>query len=85
MFLEEGKSHVLESKIFYLTHDCFINNLKHLGREPGTRNNLPGMALTPLPSSIRQGLKQRPSDHELSTLPPDHSFRTAIIIITIIL
>jgi len=34
----------------------------------------PGMALTPLPSSIGQGLNPRPSDHELSALPLDHSF-----------
>ncbi len=35
----------------------------------------PGMALTPLPSSIGQGSNQRPSDRELSALPLDHSFR----------
>jgi len=34
----------------------------------------PGMALTPLPSSIGQGSNPRPSDHELSALPLDHSF-----------
>jgi hypothetical protein len=36
----------------------------------------PGMALTPLPSSIGQGLNPRPSDCEPSTLPLDHSFRS---------
>jgi len=35
----------------------------------------PGMALTPLPSSIGQGLNPRPSDCEPSALPLDHSFR----------
>jgi hypothetical protein len=35
----------------------------------------PGMALTPLPSSIGQGLNPRSSDRELSALPLDHSFR----------
>jgi len=35
----------------------------------------PGMALTPLPSSIGQGLNPRPSDREPSALPIDHSFR----------
>jgi len=35
----------------------------------------PGMALTPLPSSIGWGLKSRPSDLEPSALPLDHSFR----------
>jgi len=35
----------------------------------------PGMALTPLPSSIEWGLNQRPSDREPSALPLDHSFR----------
>jgi len=34
----------------------------------------PGMALTPLPSSIGKGLNPRPSDCELSTLLQDHSF-----------
>ncbi len=35
----------------------------------------PGMALTPLPSSIGQGLNPRPSDREPSALPLDHGFR----------
>jgi len=35
----------------------------------------PGMALTTLPSSIGQGWNPRPSDHEPSALPLDHSFR----------
>jgi len=35
----------------------------------------PGMALTPLPSSIGQGSNPQPSDHEPSALPLDHSFR----------
>jgi len=34
----------------------------------------PGMALTPLPSSIGQGSNPRPSDPEQSALPQDHSF-----------
>ncbi len=34
----------------------------------------PGMALTPLPSSIGQGSNPRPSDCERSALPLDHSF-----------
>jgi hypothetical protein len=34
----------------------------------------PGMALTPLPSSIGQGSNPRPSDCEPSALPQDHSF-----------
>ncbi len=34
----------------------------------------PGMALTPLPSSIGQGSNPRPSDHEPSALPLVHSF-----------
>ncbi len=38
----------------------------------------PGMALTPLPSSIGQGSNPRPSDREPSALPLDHSFRYAI-------
>ncbi len=33
----------------------------------------PGMALTPLPSSIGQGSNPRPSDCELSALPLDQS------------
>jgi hypothetical protein len=39
--------------------------------EPGID---PGMALTPLPSSIGRGSIPRPSNREPSTLPPDHSF-----------
>ncbi len=35
----------------------------------------PGMALTPLPSSIGRGSNPQPSDHEPSALPLDHSFR----------
>jgi len=35
----------------------------------------PGMALTPLPSSIGQGSNSQPSDCEPSALPLDHSFR----------
>jgi hypothetical protein len=35
----------------------------------------PGMALTPLPSSIGQGSNPQPSDRESSALPLDHSFR----------
>jgi len=35
----------------------------------------PGMALTPLPSSIGQGLNPRPSDREPSALPLEHGFR----------
>jgi len=35
----------------------------------------PGMALTPLPSSIGQGSNPQPSDCEPSALPLDHSFR----------
>ena len=34
-----------------------------------------GIALTPLPSSIGQGLNLRPSDREPSAVPLDHSFR----------
>jgi len=34
----------------------------------------PGMALTPLASSIVRGLNPRPSDHESRALPLDHSF-----------
>jgi len=37
---------------FYIpTQDWFINHLKYQGRWPGTSNQ-PGMALTPIPSSI---------------------------------
>jgi len=38
-----------------------------------------GMALTPLPSRIGQGLNPQPSDCEPSALPLDHSFRFDII------
>ncbi len=38
----------------------------------------PGMALTPLPSSIGQGSNPQPSDHELSALPLDHIFRQVV-------
>ncbi len=38
----------------------------------------PGMALTPLPSSIGWGLNLRSSDHEPSALPLDHSFCFAL-------
>jgi len=34
------------------------------------------MALTPLPSSIGWGWNPQPSDHEPSSLPLDHSFRS---------
>jgi hypothetical protein len=34
----------------------------------------PGMALTPLTSSIGWGLNPRPSDHEMSAQPLNHSF-----------
>jgi len=34
----------------------------------------PGMALTPLPSSIGQGPNPQPSDREQSALPLDYSF-----------
>jgi len=35
----------------------------------------PGIALTPLSSSIGRGSNSRPSDREPSALPLDHSFR----------
>ena len=35
----------------------------------------PGMALTPLPSSIGKGLNPQPSNRESSALPLEHSFR----------
>ncbi len=38
----------------------------------------PGMALTPLPSSIGWGSNPRPSDREPSALPLDHSFRLRV-------
>ncbi len=43
----------------------------------------PGMALTPLPSSIGQGLNPQPSDCEPSTLLLDQSFRFKSNIVTI--
>jgi len=44
--------------------------------EPGLGAGFdPGMALTPLPSSIGWGSIPRPSNCEPSTLPLDHSFR----------
>jgi len=43
--------------------------------EPGVGIN-PGMALTPLPSSIGRGSNPQPSDREPSALPLDHSFRS---------
>jgi len=36
----------------------------------------PGMALTPLPSSIGRGLNPQPSNREPSALPLDHSIRS---------
>ncbi len=46
----------------------------------------PGMALTPLPSSIGRGLNPRPSDHEPSALLLDHGFRlTNIFLIRLII
>jgi len=44
------------------------------GPELGAEIN-PGMALTPLPSSIGRGSNPRPSNREPSALPLDHSFR----------
>jgi len=38
----------------------------------------PGMALTPLPSSIGLRLNPQPSDCEPSALPLDHGFRLKI-------
>ena len=61
--------------LYFPILNWFVNHLKHLGREPGTSNHLPGMALTPLPSIIGQYLNPRPSDREPSTLSLDHSFR----------
>ncbi len=40
----------------------------------------PGMALTPLPSSIERGWNPRPSDCEPGALPLDHSFRFPICV-----
>jgi len=39
----------------------------------------PGMALTPLSSSIGQGSNPQPSDCEPSALPLDHSFRRFLV------
>jgi len=39
----------------------------------------PGMALTPLPSSIGRGSNLRPSDCEPSALPLDHSFCCSVL------
>jgi hypothetical protein len=47
----------------------FFYNEPELGGEIN-----PGMALTPLPSSIGRGSNPRPSDREPSGLPLDHSF-----------
>jgi len=47
----------------------FFCNLPELGVEID-----PGMALTPLPSSIGRGSKPQLSDREPSALPLDHSF-----------
>jgi len=69
-------------------HSCFFNiiffGVPHLAtciflflyNEPelGVGIN-PGMAFTPLLSSIGQGLNPRPSGREPSALPLDHSFR----------
>jgi len=48
----------------------FLNNEPELGVGID-----PGMALTPLPSSIGQGSNPRLSEREPSALPKDHSFR----------
>jgi len=42
----------------------------------------PGMALTPLPSSIGRGLNPWPSDCEPSALPLDHGFRLTYLLLT---
>jgi len=48
--------------------------------EPGLGAGIdPGMALTPLPSSIGRGSIPRPSNCEPSTIPLDHSFRCQTI------
>ncbi len=41
----------------------------------------PGMALTPLLSSIGRGLNPRPSDREPSALLLDHGFRLTLLIL----
>ncbi len=41
----------------------------------------PGMALTPLSSSIGRGLNPRPSDREPSALLLDHGFRLTPLIL----
>ncbi len=44
--------------------------------EPELRVGInPGMALTPLQSSIGRGLNPRPSDREPSALPLDHGWK----------
>ena len=54
----------------------YIFFLIQLMNEPGLGAEIdPGMALTPLPSSIGLGLNPRPSDCEPRALPLDHSFR----------
>ncbi len=64
-FFKHGVPH-LATCIFFL----FFNNEPELGIGID-----PGMALTPLPSSIGWGLNPRPSDREPSALPLDHGFR----------
>jgi len=44
----------------------------------------PGMALTPLPSSIGQVTNQQPSDCKPSALPLDHSFRWSYVLSIVI-
>jgi len=58
--------------VHYLTTCIFLffYNEPELGVEID-----PGMALTPLPSSIGQGSNPRPSDREPIALLLDHSFR----------
>ncbi len=62
--------------IFFVCPIClatFINII--LYNEPELVSGInPGMALPPLPSSIRQGLNPQSSDRELSALLLDHSF-----------
>ncbi len=65
-------------KIFFgvphLATCIFFYNEHALGAEIN-----PGMALTPLPSSIGQGSNPQPSDRELSALPLDHSFHSMCV------
>jgi len=57
--------------LFFGVATCiFFYDEPELGAE-----NDPGMALTPLPSSIGQGSNPQPSNCEPSALPLDHSFR----------